>query len=98
MKGEPIKVLTNVEFVTNGTKVFETPLSTSTTVNDAEHDGVVFQLDVPLSQLKPGTYICQVNVIDDAGGSFMFPRLALKVMAPLAAAPVVAPVAGSAAR
>jgi hypothetical protein len=40
--------------------------------------------------LKPGTYICQVNVIDDAGGSFMFPRLALKVMAPAAsAAPAV---------
>ena len=41
----------------------------------------MFQFDVPLTQLKPGTYICQVNVIDDAGGSFMFPRLALKVMA-----------------
>jgi VWFA-related protein len=91
VKGNPIKVLTNVEFVTNGTKVFETPLVTANAVNDAEHDGVVFQFDLPLAQLKPGTYICQVNVIDDAGGSFMFPRLALKVQAPVAAVPPAQP-------
>jgi VWFA-related protein len=95
VKGAPIKVLTNVEFVTNGTKVFETPMVTANAVNDAEHDGVVFQVDVPLSQLKPGTYICQVNVIDDAGGSFMFPRLALKVQAPAVDAVPNAPVSGT---
>jgi hypothetical protein len=95
VKGAPIKVLTNVEFVTNGTKVFETPMVTANAVNDAEHDGVVFQVDVPLSQLKPGTYICQVNVIDDAGGSFMFPRLALKVQAPAVDAVPTAPVSGT---
>ena len=90
VKGEAVKLLTNIEFVNNGTKVFETALVTATAVNDAEHNAVVFQFDVPLTQLKPGTYICQVNVIDDAGGSFMFPRLALKVEAPVAAAPAVA--------
>jgi hypothetical protein len=40
---------------------------------------VVFQLDVALTQLKPGFYTCQVNVIDDAAGHFLFPRLALLV-------------------
>ena len=91
VKGNPVRLLTNIEFVNNGTKVYETPLVTAHAVNDAEQDAVVFQFDVPLTQLKPGTYICQVNVIDDAGGSFMFPRLALKVMAPAAsAAPAVA--------
>jgi hypothetical protein len=95
VKGAPIKVLTNVEFVTNGTKVFETPMVTANAVNDAEHDGVVFQVDVPLTQLKPGTYICQVNVIDDAGGSFMFPRLALKVQAPTVDAVPTASVSGT---
>ena len=24
-------------------------------------------------QLKPGFYTCQVNVVDDAGGHFLFP-------------------------
>jgi hypothetical protein len=31
--------------------------------------------------LKPGFYTCQVNVIDDAAGSFLFPRLALLIRA-----------------
>jgi len=86
VKGSAVKLLTNIEFVNNGTKVFETPLVTAVAVNDPERGAVVFQFDVPLAQLKPGTYICQVNVIDDAGGSFMFPRLALKMTVPVAAA------------
>jgi hypothetical protein len=32
-----------------------------------------------LSQLKPGWYTCQVNVIDDAGGTFAFPRLPILI-------------------
>jgi hypothetical protein len=42
--------------------------------------------------LKPGAYVCQVNVIDDAGSSFRFPRLALRVEEP-AAPPSQAPAA-----
>jgi VWFA-related protein len=97
VKGEPedpVKVLTSIEFLNNGTKVYETPLVTANAINDAQHDAVAFQFDVPLAQLKPGTYICQVNVIDDAGGSFIFPRMALKVTA---AAVTTAPVVASAA-
>jgi hypothetical protein len=70
----------------NGVKVYETPLVVADTVNIPERDAVGFQFDVPLTQLKPGTYICQVNVIDDAGGSFSFPRLALMVRPPTAVA------------
>src|SRR6202789_3676345 len=91
VKGDAVKLLTSIEFMSNGTKVYETPLVTAQAVNDAEHDGVVFQFDVLLTTLKPGTYLCQVNVIDDAGGSFMFPRMALKVTAP-----AEAPAAGAA--
>ncbi len=49
------------------------------------------ELDVPLSGLKPGQYICQLNVIDDANGSFAFPRFAVLVRPPktLAATPAV---------
>jgi hypothetical protein len=50
-------------------------------INDPQRGAVAFQFDVPLTQLKPGDYICQVNVIDDAGGSFSFPRMALRVTA-----------------
>jgi hypothetical protein len=66
---------------------------TADAINDPQRDGVAFQFDVPLTQLKPGTYICQVNVIDDAGGSFTFPRMALRVTA---AATAVSPAAAAA--
>jgi hypothetical protein len=79
--GGPVHVLTSIEFLNGGTKVYETPLVTADAINDPQHDAVAFQFDVPLAQLKPGTYICQVNVIDDAGGSFTFPRMALRVTA-----------------
>ena len=85
----PVRVLTSIEFLMGGVKVYETPLVEATAVNIPERGAVGFQFDVPLAQLKPGTYVCQVNVIDDAGGSFSFPRLALMVQAP-AAVPVAA--------
>ena len=74
-----VRVLTSIEFLSGGVKVYETPLVEAKTVNIPERGAVAFQFDVPLSQLKPGTYVCQVNVIDDAGGSFSFPRIALMV-------------------
>jgi VWFA-related protein len=76
-----VKVLTSIEFMNGGVKVYETPLISADTVNVPDRGAVAFQFDVPLTQLKPGTYICQVNIIDDAGGSFSFPRLALRVEA-----------------
>jgi len=80
-EGGPVHVLTSIEFLMNGSKVYETPLVTADAINIPQRDAVAFQFDVPLTQLKPGTYICQVNVIDDAGGSFTFPRMALRVTA-----------------
>jgi VWFA-related protein len=83
-----VRVLTSIEFLSGGVKVYETPLVEANAINTPERGAIAFQFDVPLSQLKPGTYVCQVNVIDDAGGSFSFPRLALKVQP--AANPAVA--------
>jgi len=53
------------------------------------------ELDVALDGLKPGPYICQLNVIDDAGGSFAFPRFAVLVREPVAPASAQ-PASGSA--
>lgn len=85
-----VHVLTSIEFLQNGTKVYETPLVESKTLNYPDRGAVGFQFEVPLDKLKPGTYVCQVNVIDDAGGTFSFPRTAVKVTA---AAPAAAPTA-----
>jgi hypothetical protein len=94
----PVKVLTSIEFMLGGVKVYETPLVEADAINVPERDAVSFQFDVPLAGLKPGTYVCQVNVIDDAGGSFTFPRMALRITPPLAPAPATpTPVAATAA-
>ncbi len=77
----PVRVLTSIEFLSSGTKVYETPLVEATTINTPERGAIAFQFDVPLMQLKPGAYLCQINVIDDAGGSFSFPRVAVRVAA-----------------
>ncbi len=96
-EGGPVRVLTSIEFISGGVKVFETPMVEATAINMPERDAVAFQFDVPLTKLKPGTYICQVNVIDDAGGSYSFPRMALIVQpeavtpAPTAPQPTTAP-------
>jgi VWFA-related protein len=91
-EGGPVRVLTSIEFMSGGVKVYETPLVEADRINIPERGAVAFQFDVPLTQLKPGTYVCQVNVIDDAGGSFSFPRMAMRVQ-PGAVAPVVPGVA-----
>jgi VWFA-related protein len=91
-EGGPVHVLTSIEFLSGGTKVYETPLVTADVINEPDRDAVAFQFDVPLAQLKAGTYICQVNVIDDADGSFSFPRMALRVTpAAVTAAPATNP-------
>jgi VWFA-related protein len=72
-----IRLLTNIAFFQGKVKAYESPLQEVKELNARERGAAVFQLDVPLTQLKPGFYTCQVNVVDDAAGRFTFPRLAL---------------------
>jgi len=74
-----IRLLTNVAFFQGKAKAYESSLVEVTELNERKRKAAVFQLDVPLSSLKQGFYTCQVNVIDDAGGHFLFPRLALLI-------------------
>jgi len=90
-----VNLLTSLELIQGSTKVYETPVVQAKAVNVQGRDAVSFELDVPLSGLKPGSYICQLNVIDDAGGSFAFPRFAVLVRdQPVVAAPP-APASGA---
>jgi len=74
-----IRLLSNVAFFQGKAKSYESSLVELTDLNARDRKAAVFQLDVPLTSLKPGFYTCQVNVIDDAGGHFLFPRLALLI-------------------
>ena len=74
-----IHLLTNVAFFRGKAEVFQSSLVELAEMNARDRKAGVFQLDVPLSRLKPGFYTCQVNVIDDAAGRFLFPRVALLI-------------------
>jgi len=91
-----VDLLSSLELIQGSTKVYETPIVQAKSVNVEGRDAVSIELDVPLSGLKPGQYVCQLNVIDDAGGSFAFPRFAVLVREP-AAQPAAAPAATPAA-
>jgi hypothetical protein len=86
-----INLMSSLELIQGSTKVYETPIVQARAINVEGRDAVSFELDVPLSGLKPGAYLCQLNVIDDAAGSFAFPRFAVLVREP-AALPAAAPV------
>ena len=91
-----IDLLSSLELIQGSTKVYETPIVQAKAINVAGRDAVSIELDVPLGGLKPGSYLCQLNVIDDAAGSFAFPRFAVLVREP-PAAPAAAPVTPGAA-
>ncbi len=42
--------------------------------------GLPVELQVPLSNLAPGDYVCQINVVDEAGKRFAFRRTPLVVL------------------
>jgi hypothetical protein len=94
-QGETIRVLTNVQFMQGDVKVYESKPLIATEVNVPQRRAVEFQLDLPLQSLKPGYYTCQVNIIDDVAGNYAFPRWAMLIKEPPAAAPAAASATGT---
>jgi VWFA-related protein len=82
---DAVRVLTSIEFLQGGAKVYESKPVVASEVNAPDRKAVVFQIDLPLQSLKPGFYTCQVNVIDDVAGNFAFPRWPILVKEPTAA-------------
>jgi VWFA-related protein len=76
---DSIRVFTSIEFLQGTTKIFESKPVVANEVTAPDRKAVIFQMDVPLQALKPGLYLCQVNVIDDVAGSFSFPRFPLLI-------------------
>jgi len=89
---ESIHVLTSIEFLQGNVKIYESKQVAATEVTAPDRKAVVFQIDLPLQSLKPGLYVCQVNVIDDVAGNFAFPRWPILIKE---AAPAAAPAAQS---
>ena len=84
---EGMRVLTSVEFLQGSAKVYESKPVVAGEVTAPDRKAIVFQMEVPLQTLKPGFYLCQVNVIDDVAGSFSFPRFPLLIREPAVKTP-----------
>lgn len=72
-------VLTSIELLRGNAKVFGTPIVAADQINLPGKGAIAFAFTVPLGSLSDGLYTCQINVIDDAGGVFSFPRTTLLV-------------------
>ena len=70
-----------VAFYRGKLKAFETePVQVSQAA--ARRQAVRVQVQVPLASLEPGNYVCQVNVVDEAGKKFGFARAPMVLLAP----------------
>lgn len=61
-------------------KVFETQPVRANRLNDKRQDTLPVWLQVPISSIQPGKYECQVNLIDEFGRKFAFPRTSMAVL------------------
>jgi VWFA-related protein len=67
-------------FNRKGVKAFEVGPVDATRLAATRPGAVPIQIQVPLKDLAPGRYICQIDVIDQLGRKFAFPRAPLVVL------------------
>ncbi len=74
-------VETTLAFFKNNRKVFETgPVRSGRTI-PGRVATLPVRMTVPLGNIQPGQYECQLNVIDEMGRRFAFPRTSLAILA-----------------
>ena len=61
-------------------KVFESASVRANRFSAKREGAVPLWLQVPMSNIQPGKYKCQVNLIDELGRKFAFPRTELAVV------------------
>ena len=66
-------------FNKNGDKTFEVGPVSATQLVSTRPDAVPVRIQVPLKNIAPGRYVCQLNVIDEVGRKFAFPRAAVVI-------------------
>lgn len=66
-------------FNQKGLKAFETSPVKVTELAGTRPNAIPVQLQAPLKGLAPGRYTCQINVVDEIGRKFAFPRTAIVV-------------------
>jgi hypothetical protein len=66
-------------FNQKGLKAFESAPVTATAQVSTRPNATPVQLQVPLKTVPPGSYVCQLNVVDEAGRKFAFQRANLVI-------------------
>ena len=74
---EAPSVSATLSLLRGGRKAFESEPVRVTRLAAGRQATAAFQFQTPLAKLPPGRYTCQVNVIDEIGGRFAFPRAPL---------------------
>lgn len=75
----------------NNKKIFESPAVRANRLNESRDATIPVWLTVPLKDITPGKYQCQVNLIDDFGRKFSFSRAAIAVLQDKTPAAAAAP-------
>jgi hypothetical protein len=74
-------IMASVAFYQGDKKVMETPPVRANRINPKRPGVVSLRLQTLLKSLPEGQYVCQVNVIDQLGHKFAFPRNTIALMA-----------------
>jgi len=77
-KARDVKVEMSL-FNQKGDKTFEVGPVSATQLVDTRPDAVPVRIQVPLKNVAPGRYVCQLNVIDAIGRKFAFPRASVVI-------------------
>jgi hypothetical protein len=66
-------------FDPKGAKEFEVGPLEATQLASTRPEAVPVQFQIPLKDLAPGRYTCQINAVDEVGRKFAFPRTPLVI-------------------
>jgi uncharacterized protein (DUF2141 family) len=72
-------IAASVALYADGKKILETPPVRAIGSNEQRFNTTRVWLQLSTASLKPGRYVCQVNLIDEFGKKFAFPRTAMAV-------------------
>ncbi len=78
-KARKVKVSMSL-FNQKGAKAFEVGPLDESQLAATRPETVPLKFQVPLKDLAPGRYVCQINVVDEVGRKFAFPRAPLVVV------------------
>ena len=66
--------MASLSFYQGGVKSFQTEAVHVKNVSASRQHAVPVEFEMALASLKPGKYMCQVNLVDEIGQKFAFSR------------------------